>query len=335
MARGRGSPNQSDIAARLGISISTVSRALANEAGVSEQVRQDVLKTARSLGYNSKHAGASPMGRRAVALVPLGSASSAMSSFYLGIVEGMRATAEELGLALEMRLVNEALVTLEIVQRFVAQAEAGGVLLAGIDPWDELVSWCREQELAAILVNGTDPAMRMSSVSPSNFYGAYHVTSRLLAAGHRRILHYTHQHRPTIIQRRRGFEAAIAEVEGAEGIIVSTAERSTGELLDDILADRHRITAVFSWNDIAAVEMLEGLHGGGKQLPAGFSIVGFDDLPIAGMTSPRLSTVHVDREAIGAAAVRLLHRQMDGETAIHQLEIGVSPIDGGTVHPLI
>lgn len=335
MARGRGSPNQSDIAARLGISVSTVSRALANEAGVSAQVRQDVLSIARSLGYASKHAGASPLGRRAVALVPLGSAASAMSGFYVGIVEGMRATAGELGLALDVRLVNEALVTLEIVQRCVAQAEAGAVLLAGIDPWDELVLWCREQGLAAVLVNGTDPLMRMSSVSPANFYGAYHLTARLLEAGHRRILHYTHQRRPTIVQRRRGFEAAMAEVEGAEGIIVSTAERSTAELLDDILADRYSITAVFSWNDIAAVEMLEGLHGGGKQLPTGFSIVGFDDLPIAGMTTPRLSTVHVDRETIGAAAIRLLIRHMDGETAIHQVEIGVTPVAGGTVHPLV
>lgn len=66
----------------------------------------------------------------------------------------------------------------------------------------------------------------------------------------------------------------------------------------------------------------------------GFSIVGFDDLPIAGMASPRLSTVHVDREALGRGVVRLLANQLDGETAVQQLEIGLSLVEGETVHRL-
>jgi DNA-binding LacI/PurR family transcriptional regulator len=334
MALRKGRPNQTDIAAQLGVSVSTVSRALANEAGISDQVRRDVLKVARAVGYKSKHANPVAADRRAVALVPLGSAASAMSGFYVGIVEGMRATAEEMGLALDVRLVNEALVTLETVERHVTQADASGLLLAGIDPWDDLVDWCGLRSVASVLVNGSDPLMRMSSVSPSNFYGAYVATMRLLEAGHRRILHYTHQHRPTIMQRRRGFEAAMATVPGAEPVLVSTAERRTAELLDDILADRHKITAVFSWNDIAAVEMLEGLHGEGKQLPPGFSIIGFDDLPIAGMTTPRLSTMRVNREAIGEAAVRLLLRHLEGEMPAQQVEIAVTSVAGGTIHPL-
>lgn len=334
LANGRGRPNQADIAARLGVSISTVSRALANEAGISEQVRGDVLKAARALGYRSKHVGAVSTGRRAVALVPLGSAASAMSSFYVGIVDGMRETAAEMGLDLDVRLVNESAVTLEVIERQIEQAQAQGVLLAGIDAWDGLAGWLEERDVAAVLVNGSDPWMRLSSVAPANFYGAYRATRRLLDAGHRRVLHYTHPFRPTILQRRRGFEAAIADTPGAKGLIVSTAERSTGELLDDLLSGKIDVTAIFSWNDIAAVEMLEGLHGEGRVLPKGFSIVGFDGLPIAGMTTPRLSTIHVDREAIGAGAVRLLAQHMNGVIAVQQLEIGVCDIAGGTVFAL-
>jgi DNA-binding LacI/PurR family transcriptional regulator len=327
----RSRPNQTDIARQLGVSVSTVSRALANESGISETLRSEVVKAARALGYKSKHAGLAPLERRAVALVPLGSAASAMSGFYVGIVEGMRATAAEIGLALEVRLVNESMVTLAAVERHLEQSDARALLLAGIDPWDELVAWCATNAFPAVLVNGSDPLMRMSSVSPSNFYGARLATERLLEAGHRRILHYTHMHRPTILERRRGFEAAIAGVPGAEGVVISTGERKTAELLDDILADRHGVTALFSWNDIAAVEMLEGLHGGGKQLPPRFSIIGFDDLPIASMSTPRLSTMRVNREGIGDAAVRLMMRLMEGDTAIHQIEIGVSVVPGETV----
>ena len=326
--------NQADIAERLGVSVSTVSRALANEIGISDSVRRDVQRMARTLGYKSKHAVAIATDKRAVALVPLGSATSGLSGFYFGIVEGMRTAAAEAGMMLDVRLVNESVVTLDLIKRQIAQADANGVLLAGIDAWDELADWCAEANVSAVLVNGSDPQMRLSSVSPANFYGAFAATQRLLDAGHRRILHYTHRYRPTILQRQRGFEAAIAATPGAVGTIVNTAQRATAELLADLLAGKHDVTALFSWNDIAAVEMLEGLYGGDRSLPANFSIIGFDDLPLAGMATPRLSTVRVDREAIGRGAVRLLGQHMDGERAVQQLEIGVSIVTGETVFAL-
>lgn len=326
--------NQSDIAERLGVSVSTVSRALANEAGISETVRRDVQRMARTLGYKSKHSTVAGGGdKRAVALVPLGTAMSGLAGFYFGIVEGIRAQATEMGMALDVRLVNESTVTLDMVRKQIAQADAGGVLLAGIDPWDELVAWCAEEGVASVLVNGSDPLMRMSSVSPANFYGAFMATQRLLDAGHRRILHYAQRHRPTLLQRQRGFQAAIATVPGAVGTIIYNLEVPTAQLLPELLSGQHDVTAVFCWNDIAAVEIIEALQGVGGPAAAGLSIVGFDDLPVAGMSTPRLSTVRVNREAIGRAAVRLLAQQMEGETAIQQVEIGLSMVAGETVFP--
>ena len=196
--------NQADIAERLGVSVSTVSRALANEIGISDAVRRDVQRMARTLGYKSKHNMAAVAGdKRAVALVPLGSATSGLSGFYFGIVEGMREQAAAAGMALDLRLVNESAVTLELIRKQVAQADAGGLLLAGIDGWDELAAWSAEAEVPVVLVNGSDPMMRLSSVSPANYYGAYMATQRLLDAGHRKILHFTHSYRPTIRQRQR------------------------------------------------------------------------------------------------------------------------------------
>jgi len=327
--------SQADIAEKLGVSVSTVSRALANEIGISDGVRREVQRIARSLGYKSKHGPASAAGdRRAVALVPLGSATSGLSGFYFGIVEGMQAQAAAAGVQLEVRLVKEAAVTLELITKQVAQTDAGGLLLAGIDAWSELAAWSQQAGMPVVLVNGSDPDMRVSSVSPANYYGAFMATQRLLDAGHRRILHYTHRYRPTIRQRQRGFETAISRTPGAVGTMVNTDERQTGELLRDLLAGKYDVTAAFIWNDIAAVEMLDGIYAPESPLPRSFSIIGFDDLPIAGMATPRLSTVHVDREAIGRAAINLLVQHLEGETAVQQLEIGVSMVTGETVATL-
>jgi DNA-binding LacI/PurR family transcriptional regulator len=324
--------NQTDIAKRLGVSVSTVSRALANEIGISDAVRRDVQRMARTLGYKSKHgAAAAGSDKRAVALVPLGSAMSGLSGFYFSIVEGMRVQAASIGMALDVRLVNEEAVTLDLIQKQIDQTDAGGVLLAGLDAEEELVAWSIEAAVPVVLVNGVDPRMRLSSVAPANFHGAQMATQRLLDAGHRKILHFTHRHRPTIRQRQRGFEAAIAGTPGAVGTVIHTDQLQPDELLNQILAGKLDITAAFVWNDIAAVAMLEGLYGPNSPLPKTFSVIGFDDLPLAGMTTPRLSTTRVDREAIGRGAVRLLAEHMDGETAVQQLEIGVTAIEGETV----
>jgi DNA-binding LacI/PurR family transcriptional regulator len=325
--------NQADIAERLGVSVSTVSRALANEASISPTVREDVRQMALTLGYRSKRPWVEAAQRRIAAFVPLGGATSGLSGFYFGIVEGMRAAASRAGLALDVRLIDETSLSLGAMKRQVAEGGSAGLLLAGIDATDELVAWCAAEDLPVVLVNGSDPLMRVSSVAPANFYGAYCATRRLLDAGHRKIIHFTHRSRPTIVQRARGFEAAVASVDGAEGTMIDAADLPRSDFIARLLAGKYEATALFLWNDIVAVHVLEALNG--AALTARYSLVGFDDLPIASLATPRLSTMHVDREAIGAAAIRLLRQQIDGERTVQQLEIGVSPVEGHTIRPLV
>jgi DNA-binding LacI/PurR family transcriptional regulator len=324
--------NQSDIAERLGVSVSTVSRALANEVGISPTVRDDVRQMARTMGYRSKRSGATLLDRRVTAFVPLGSATSGLSGFYFAIVEGMRVAAAQAGISLDVRLINESALSVDAMRRHLKDTGAIGLLLAGIDATDDLVAWCADEDLPVVLVNGSDPQMRVSSVSPANFYGAYTATRRLLDAGHRKILHFTQQSRPTVLQRRRGFEEAIASVSGASGIVVNSFEVPRPEFAQRLVRGEYDVTALFLWNDLVAVHVLEAIGEAGQI--GRYSIVGFDDLPIASLATPRLSTMHVNREQIGVAAIRLLRQQMEGDRSVQQLEIGVLPVEGETIHPL-
>lgn len=324
--------NQTDIAERLGISVSTVSRALASESGISPAVRDDVRQLARTLGYRSKRAGATLLDRRVSAFVPLGGATSGLSGFYFGIVEGMRTAAAHAGMSLDVRLINESALSLETMKRQVKELGATGLLLAGVDASHEMVAWCADEDLPVVLVNGSDPGMRLSSVSPANFYGAFAATRRLLDHGHRDVIHYTQPARPTIMERMRGFEAAVASVAGVTGTVISSVDVPRAEFTARLIAGDYEATALFLWNDIVAVQVLEALSGAG--LEGRFSIVGFDDLPIASLATPRLSTMHVDRDAIGAAAIRLLRQQLEGDRSVQQLEIGVTAVQGETIHSL-
>jgi DNA-binding LacI/PurR family transcriptional regulator len=216
-------------------------------------------------------------------------------------------------------------------------AGAEGLFLVGIDPNEMLRGWLQASMTPTVLVNGTDPRMQFDGVSPANFFGAYEATRRLTEAGHRRILHLSGSHRHTIRERVRGFEAAIAAVPGAEGRLVSltlqgSASREAHERTAAALAENAGFTAAFCMNDFIAVGVLEAVTEAGLRVPEDFAIVGFDDLPCALMTSPQLSTMRVDRAALGREAVSLMLSRFRNRTAsARHICQAVVPIPGGTV----
>ena len=302
---------------RLGVSVSTVSRALANEAGISPTVRDDVRQMARTMGYRSKRAGGTLLDRRVAAFVPLGSATSGLSGFYFGIVEGMRAAAAHAGISLDVRLINETQPSVDFIRRYLKETGAVGLLLAGIDATEELVAWSFSEDLPVVLVNGIDPQMRWARLRRANYYGALPATRRLLDAGPSKNPPLHPRARPTIDERRRGFEAAIIDVPGASAVVIDSRELTRPEFTERLVRGEYDVSAVFLGTTSSRSMCSRRSRGAG---PAStYSIVGFDDLPIASLATPRLSTVHVDREAIGAGAIRLLRQQIDGDRSCSSL----------------
>ncbi|WP_085027741.1 LacI family DNA-binding transcriptional regulator [Ensifer aridi] len=326
---------QADIAARAGVSVSTVSRVLANEPGISEDVRRQILKVAEDLGYRVKVPAKSAP--QTLALIASNGVTGGLSVFYEGIVEGLRSEAAQQAMPFEIRLVREAKATPEIVREHMESLGAEGLFLVGIDPGDALCGWLEESRTPVILVNGTDHEMRFDGVSPSNFFGAYAATRRLVNAGHRRILHLTGSHRQTILERIRGFEAAIASVGGGEGRVIHLPFESNASLEAHAatlaaLTEDAGFTAAFCMNDFVAVGVLEAVTETGLSVPKDFAIVGFDDLPCAEMANPRLATMRVDRVALGREAIGMMQFRFRHPAApARHVSHAVTPVPGGTL----
>lgn len=324
---------QADIASRAGVSISTVSRVLANEPGISASVRRQILAVAAELGYPLKPA-AAPFA--ALALIASDSATGGLSVFYEGVVEGLRLEAAERGVPFAVRLLREARMRPDTVAQHLADTGADSLFLVGIDPSPALREWQRATGTPMVLVNGTDPLLQFDGVSPANFFGAFLAADRLIAAGHRRILHVTGAHRQTIRERVRGFEAALAAA-GAEGRLVplsfhGDAGREAHAATEAVLAEDPGFTAAFCMNDVIAVGVLDAAIEAGRRVPDDFAIVGFDDLPCAAMTDPRLATMRVDRVALGREAIRLMEaRRGDPAAPARQVCHGVVPVPGGSL----
>jgi DNA-binding LacI/PurR family transcriptional regulator len=239
-------------------------------------------------------------------------------------------------MSFEVRLVREDRAMPDVIRDQMEATNAEGLFLVGIDPNPALRQWIEAEKIPVVLVNGTDPNLRLDGVSPANFFGALQAGERLLAAGHRNILHFTGSHRHTIRERVRGFDAAVASVDGASCRVVpmsfqGSASREAHELMAAILEENAGFTAAFCMNDFIAVGVLEAVTEAGLRVPEDFAIVGFDDLPCALMTSPPLSTMRVDRGALGREAIGLMiDRFHDRSAPARHVCHAVVPVVGGT-----
>ncbi|MBA1157583.1 LacI family DNA-binding transcriptional regulator [Microvirga mediterraneensis] len=330
-------PRQTDIARFAGVSVSTVSRVLANEPGISTNVRDQVIRIASELGYSIRPVPAvQPQNPRAVALIPVDQATGGLGVFYEGILGGLRGAAARTGGTLLPRLVRSSSLKVSEIEQTLSETDATGIFLVGIDPPEDLCEWLLASKLPTVWVNGNDPNLQFDCVSPANFYGARLATQHLIDAGHRRILHFTMSHRHTIRERVRGFEAAAAKNGVATRIVQlppgSRTSSDACEAMEAILQEDQGFTAVFCMNDMMAVGVMEALTNHHMSIPQDFAVMGFDDLPCAAMTMPRLTTMHVDREAIGQEAYWLMQRRIaDPSADPRKVELAVRLVEGATV----
>lgn len=327
------SANQQDVARAAGVSVSTVSRALANSRSVSAELRGQIQQLAMDLGYRAR--GVIEAQITARAYVTGNVMSGGLATFYSSVMDGMGEAAREAGISLDIRLVPPVFDT-EKLRRDAEDQPTGCTIFVGLDPGPQIADLLPPGH-PVVLCNGFDPEMRFDCVAPNNFYGGYGATQRLLDAGHRHILHLRDQIRPTTLLRQQGFAAAIAGMPGAVGEVldIQDGDAALTAAIRDKRAGTARWTAVFAVHDNAAIRFIHAMEEAGLTVPDDASVIGFDNLPPAAMVTPRLATMQVDCEALGRQVIELLQRRLaDPAAAIIQVECRVVPVAGATIAPL-
>ncbi len=315
-----------------GVSISTVSRVLADAPGISSQVRREVRNAAQELGYRLPGANQHGDLRQLVAYLTIGRVTGSVAPVYQSIVEGIRAEAERMGMQVSVRAIgSHQKIPADIMER-----SGFGVLFVGLDPDEEVIDQLKSNGTPVVLVNGMDPRMRVDAIAPANFFGGYQVARHLVAHGHRRILLLAGRSRWTIRRRAEGFQAGLkdAGVAAARAIDIASLDSDHAvAAMKELLAEGPlKYTAAFCGSDAVALGVIETLQNNAIKVPGDFSVVGFDDMPYAGMVSPTLTTVRVDWAELGRQAVKLVHAQSQRarKTAL-QAQMGVCLIERDSV----
>jgi DNA-binding LacI/PurR family transcriptional regulator len=311
---------QSDIADLSGVSVSTVSRVLNGVPGISDDVRAEVVKAAASLGYNVLlHANQATIARSVLLVSPLTFLAAQAGQFHIDILEGISNAARSAGVTLICVPLGDP------SEIEAALAGQDGLLLLSVDSPDA-VTLADARSLPVCLVN-TEVLGDMHDVTlPDNRGGSAKAARYLMELGHHEMVYIAHSARDTIRSRTNGFVEAVTTERGADAaprVVRLDYAQPIAEFESALRALRSEkpFTAVACSNDITALAAIQALSRMGLSVPQDVSVIGFDDLPMAALSSPQLTTIRIDRQALGEAALRRLLDRIASPAAppIHQL----------------
>jgi LacI family transcriptional regulator len=161
-------------------------------------------------------------------------------------------------------------------------------------------------------------------------------TELLISRGHRNITLLGGPDHPSIVERRAGYEEALKQhdlvptVVTCAGLDLADGEQAAVELL----RQAPETTAIVCSNDSQATGVSRKLRELGYKVPDDFSLVGFDDINLTQLTSPPLTTIRVDRRALGQIGVQLLLGRINTPKRLATKAIvGVTLIERASVCP--
>jgi LacI family repressor for deo operon, udp, cdd, tsx, nupC, and nupG len=305
-----------DVARVAGVSTATVSRVLNGHPSVRGETRERVEAAMQSLNYRVTVAARSlrtAQTRMVLALVP-----DFANPYYAEIVRGLGACAREHDY--ELLLCDTGLS--EARERAVAQMLTrhmyDGVVC--MDPYttQRMVS-DQVRSLPWVACSEFVPDEQIPHVSIDHRLAAKDAVLYLLAKGHRRIGLVNSDERYLYAQQRReGYRDALREAGLQERLdyiqIVGGIDHPLGELAARrLLALEQRPTALFAVADTLAVGAIKATLAAGLRVPDDLAVVGFDDVPLASIFEPSLTTVAQPRRELGEQAMQLLLRRIQGE----------------------
>jgi DNA-binding LacI/PurR family transcriptional regulator len=317
-------PTSFDIAALAGVSQPTVSRALSGNPLVSAETRARVLAAAEQLNYKVDKNASSLRRQHSKTLALLffeePSVDGALiNPFYLSMLGPMVRCCAERGYDL---LISFQQLSSDWHVDYEDSRKADGIILLGYGDYRE-----HRPKLLALLERETHfvrwgPADK-SSIGPTvcsdNEQGGFDATEHLIAQGRKRIafIGTATPAYPELLDRWRGYCRAL-KAHGMEADLALRADAEPDEAegraaVADLLSRNVAFDAIFAASDMAAIGAMHALQNLGRKIPDDVAIIGFDDIPAAGLSSPPLSTMRQDARGAGEALVDVLLRSIEGE----------------------
>ncbi|PZG23695.1 LacI family DNA-binding transcriptional regulator [Nonomuraea aridisoli] len=339
VAPGRRRVTIADVASHAQVSVTAVSKVIRNAYGVSPAMRERVRAAIEELGYRPQAAARGMRGRTFTIGLML---PHIRNPFFADIVDGL---AEYLQSTDYQAFMIQGGATRKVESRAVdalMDRQVDGIIMVA-----PLASKARLEEVArekpTVVLARHERSSYYDTVSDDDEAGAELVVNHLLALGHRRIAHITHQDdsqaRPSDLLhniRAATYERVMREHGLAGEIAVAKSfyhERGGYEGARELLSRSPRPTAIFAGADQAALGALAAVHEAGLAVPADVSVAGYDNTHLAALPCIDLTSVDQDGAVMGGAAGKLLLERIEGRTSAVRFTVTPTLVVRGSTGP--
>ena len=307
-----------DMAVRLGVARSTVSRALRDDPQIATHTRARVRRLADELGYHP-NAAARALAHRSAGVIglmlPRSSAFVFANPYFSELLKGVAEVAERAGYPLLLSTDPRP-----DFERWLGEGRVDGLILLGSSVQEADLPRLRAMIAAGmpvVFLHAPPPGLKAVTIGSNERAGIWQALSYLAQCGHRRVAFLAGPHESRYARRR---EQAYHSGVDTFGLAADEALRLYG---DDTLESgreqcRHLLAAGISFdavlanNDLVAIGACQALEVAGIGVPDRVSVIGFDDTPLAALYRPALSTIRQPILELGVHAMSALLALIDG-----------------------
>ena len=309
----------SDIAKELGVSVVTVSNALNDRGGVSEEMRRKIRKRASELGYRPsaprtarKQPDALRMQGGNVGILTSERFAGSRGSFYWFLTAGVSKELTHCNLYSVYESISAEDERAGVLPRIVAERQVRGLIVVG-QLATSYLDCLANAHIPMLFLDFYDKHSNIDAVISDNYYDSYLITDRVVMQGHRKIGFVGNVLATSSIQDRfLGYRKCLME----NGI-----EYRPEWTLDDRLPDNRNLpeialpkempTAFVCNCDETAFRLIGELQRKGYRVPEDISVTGYDNYTVSDMCNPAITTVEVDLAEMAHAAVAMLLARLE------------------------
>ena len=298
-----------DIADRLGISVSTVSKGLNGASDISESLRQTVLDTAVELGYTTRQMRG--RAQRKLCIFVENMEYETPEQFGHDIILGFRQRAMRENYEVTVIPVTPTLQSTEKYDTYMLKNGFVGAFLIGFALQDEWMPQLYSTNIPTVLLdNNIKKNPTVCYIGTDSFEGIDDAIEHLVNLGHSRIGLINGSRNSFICEQRR---QAYIDSMSARNLPFSEDTMPYGYFVPEAAAPHvgnllsMGITAILCGNDLIASGAIKECTLRGLRVPDDISIIGFDDIPLSDKLDPPLTTIRQDRIALGKCGFFTLH----------------------------
>ncbi|WP_295125378.1 LacI family DNA-binding transcriptional regulator [uncultured Chitinophaga sp.] len=310
-----------DIAKKLKISATTVSRGLQDHPLISKKTKKRIADLALELGYQTNHFAKNLRSQRTNTIGVI--IPRLNSNFMSSVIAGMENVASEHGYSLIISQSSESADKEANNARTMFNSRVDGLLvslaydIADLKHFDPFF----KKNTPVIFFDRVMEHENSTSILIDNRQAGYNATKHLIEQGCKRLVHITAPPRQNVYKDRlRGFKDALSDFKlkykDEQTIITDLTQGAGTEAAKQILNMKPMPDGVFVANDSCAVGCMLALKQEGIRIPEDIAFVGFNNDPVATVIEPNLTTINYGGYEMGQVSARLLINHLNGTSPI-------------------